>query len=275
MPSAPASKAALTSPSSIAGTRTSGAQSVPAVEATMACRFSGPIGPCSRSIMTTSTPAAATAWVATADGITLATPRNRSPALKRSLKNTSPPSHSHRAGPPARLAEHHLATVSSEMRMNRVRRNGSRLTANSGVVTVAAVHQWLTNWESLPGWGGRGRCVPLTPPRPAVRPASSSLKPSGACSTRTAADYRQVKGYGPAPLWRRRSSRMRRNRIRRVTGKDRRRFQMNQPRVLMRQPPDTGRHSNTAIAEIPVFDYSRRQVAIAKYFLRMLAYKEC
>ena len=61
MPSAPASNANLTSPSSIVGTRTSGAQSVPAVDATMACRLSRPIGPCSRSIMTKSIPAAATA----------------------------------------------------------------------------------------------------------------------------------------------------------------------------------------------------------------------
>ena len=39
---------------------------------------------------------------------------------------------------------------------------------------------------------------------------------------------------------------------------------MNQPWILLRQP-DTGRHSNTAIAEIRVVDYLRRQVAMAKY----------
>ena len=74
-PSAPASRAALTSASSMAGTRTSGEQAVPAVAAIIACIASRPIGPCSRSITMKSAPAAAIAWAPTAEGITHITPR--------------------------------------------------------------------------------------------------------------------------------------------------------------------------------------------------------
>ncbi len=86
MPSAPASSAVLTEPASCPDTRTHGEQDVPAVLATMACRLSGPMGPCSWSISTTSAPAAAKAWVATGDGIRLRNPRCGSlPELSRSL----------------------------------------------------------------------------------------------------------------------------------------------------------------------------------------------
>ncbi len=68
-PSAPRSRASLTQASSRFGTRTSGAQGVPAVAAIMACRLSGPAAPCSWSMTTQSAPAAAIAWTETAEGI--------------------------------------------------------------------------------------------------------------------------------------------------------------------------------------------------------------
>src|SRR5688500_4335061 len=67
IPSAPASRADFVAGSSMEGTRTHGEHPVPAVAATIAWTLSGPIGPCSWSIITTSAPAVARACVATGD----------------------------------------------------------------------------------------------------------------------------------------------------------------------------------------------------------------
>ena len=67
------------------GTRTHGEHSVPAVAATIAWTLSAPIGPCSRSITTTSAPAAARACVTTGDGTRFRYPLSGGPSRSRSL----------------------------------------------------------------------------------------------------------------------------------------------------------------------------------------------
>jgi hypothetical protein len=85
IPSAPASRADFVAGSSMEGTRTHGEHPVSAVAATIAWTLSGPIGPCSWSIITTSAPAVARACVATGDGMRFRYPLSSGPSRSRSL----------------------------------------------------------------------------------------------------------------------------------------------------------------------------------------------